>query len=318
VNGNIVTTTTADVLNFGHAALGLGAGFIAVNAVDAGDLNFASSSGSIELAGGAINLAAVSTITANNPGNIAHAISCVLAGAGTSLTKNGTGTIILNTANLYTGPTKMPPTGKLPPETLENFRKWKSEVGQSPKDSKGAPIVRRSLTLAPAFSFAFARAVNHRAFGRRARNPSTWGSPRAPSVRPLSSVVLNLKTGGRAGNPSTATPSRGVTFHVQDGRGAGSIMPEGTIFPIRAAAVSCPVLARFVTWSHGGSARGPTLLALAFSPGRTGTGAIGRGIPLFFFGGHLTVRELTVRAKFTFPSGKTEAWDLFLLRGRHL
>ena len=27
-------------------------------------------------------------------------------------------------ALLYTGPTKMPPTGKLPPETLENFRKW--------------------------------------------------------------------------------------------------------------------------------------------------------------------------------------------------
>ncbi|RFC51829.1 MAG: Autotransporter-associated beta strand repeat-containing protein [Verrucomicrobia bacterium] len=107
VDGNSVTTTTADVLNFGHAALGLGAGFIAVNTVDAGDLNFASSSGAIELAGGAINLAAVSTITANNPGNIAHTISCVLGGAGTSLTKNGTGTIILNTANLYTGPTNI-------------------------------------------------------------------------------------------------------------------------------------------------------------------------------------------------------------------
>ena len=105
VNGNSVTTTTADVLNFGNAAMGLGAGFIAVNTVSAGDLNFASSSGSIELSGGTINLAAVSTIRANNPANIAHAISCVLAGAGTSLTKNGTGTVILNTANLYTGPT---------------------------------------------------------------------------------------------------------------------------------------------------------------------------------------------------------------------
>ena len=82
--GNSVTTTTAtaDVLTFGQGARGLGAGFITVRTVNAGGLNFDSSSGAIDLSGGTINLAAASTITVNNASS---SISWVLAGAGTSL-----------------------------------------------------------------------------------------------------------------------------------------------------------------------------------------------------------------------------------------
>jgi autotransporter-associated beta strand protein len=102
ISANSVTTTTADTLNFGNSPRGLGSGSIAVNTVNAGDLNFASASGAIDLSGGTVTLAAASTITSNNPNNT---INSVIAGAGTSLTKNGTGNIILNTANLYTGTT---------------------------------------------------------------------------------------------------------------------------------------------------------------------------------------------------------------------
>jgi fibronectin-binding autotransporter adhesin len=98
-----VTTTTSDVINFGYGATGLGAGTITVSGtVSSGNMTFASGSGAIELSGGTITLAAAEVITVDNA---ADTIGSVLAGAATSLTKVGTGTLALTAANSYTGAT---------------------------------------------------------------------------------------------------------------------------------------------------------------------------------------------------------------------
>ena len=99
------TTGIGDTLNFGNGATGLAAGTITITvsgAVDAGNITFASGSGAIVLSGGIINLAPVSTITVNNASDT---ISSILAGAATSLTKAGAGTLTLSGANTYTGTT---------------------------------------------------------------------------------------------------------------------------------------------------------------------------------------------------------------------
>lgn len=97
VPGN-VTTGTADVLNFGNGATGLGSGTISVSGtVNAGNITFASGSDALTLSGGtAINLAATQTITVDNASDT---IATALTGAGTSLTKAGTGTLVLNAAS---------------------------------------------------------------------------------------------------------------------------------------------------------------------------------------------------------------------------
>lgn len=98
-----VTSTTADPVNFGNAATGLGAGTIAVSGtVSSGNMTFATGSGEIVLAGGAINFPATGIITVNNT---TDTISSGLAGAATSLTKAGTGTLLLPGLNTYSGVT---------------------------------------------------------------------------------------------------------------------------------------------------------------------------------------------------------------------
>jgi autotransporter-associated beta strand protein len=97
------TTATTDSINFGNGATGLAAGPITVSGtVDSGDMTFASGSGAIVLSGGTINLAAATIITVNNTTNT---INSILAGAGTSLTKTGAGTLELTNTNTYTGQT---------------------------------------------------------------------------------------------------------------------------------------------------------------------------------------------------------------------
>lgn len=105
VDGNSVTTTSADSLNFGTgtAGFGLAAGTITVSGtVNAGSMTFGSQSGAITLSGGTINLASAVSIAVNGTATI----DSLITGAGTSLTKAGGGTLRLtNTANTYTGGT---------------------------------------------------------------------------------------------------------------------------------------------------------------------------------------------------------------------
>jgi fibronectin-binding autotransporter adhesin len=97
-----VTTTTSDTLYFGTDSLGLASGTVAVSGtVDAGNITFGSQSGDVTLSGGTINLG-TSVITTNNASNT---ISSILAGTGATLTKSGTGTLILGQSNSYTGGT---------------------------------------------------------------------------------------------------------------------------------------------------------------------------------------------------------------------
>ena len=99
---SIINPALSDDLNFGYLATGLSAGTIAVGAGSANSLTFAAGSGAITLTNGTIAMAAASVITVNNA---ADTISSVIAGAATSLTKAGTGTVTLNGTNTYSGGT---------------------------------------------------------------------------------------------------------------------------------------------------------------------------------------------------------------------
>jgi fibronectin-binding autotransporter adhesin len=96
-------TGNGDIFNFGTPAFGLGSGTITVSgAVNMGDTLFGSASGAVVLSGGTINFGAAKTISVNNASNT---ITSVIGGAATSLTKAGTGTLVLTGANSYTGTT---------------------------------------------------------------------------------------------------------------------------------------------------------------------------------------------------------------------
>jgi autotransporter-associated beta strand protein len=99
-----VTTATEDTLNFGSATTILAAGTVSLGTVNSGSIAFGSTSNGIVLSGGTITLAAAPSITVSNA-NTTHFIGSVLAGAGTSLTKAGSGTLVLSGANTYTGRT---------------------------------------------------------------------------------------------------------------------------------------------------------------------------------------------------------------------
>ena len=102
--GASITTTTSDDLNFGYLSTGLAAASVTVSGTqNANSLTFAYGSGAITLSGGTgINLPATSTITVNNA---ADTISFPITGAGTSLTKNGTGALTLSGINTNSGAT---------------------------------------------------------------------------------------------------------------------------------------------------------------------------------------------------------------------
>ena len=97
-----VTTATTDALNFGNGATGLAAGTITLSgALSSSNITFASGSGTIVLSGStSLTLPATATITVNNTSNT---IATPLAGAGTGLTKAGTGRLTLSGANTVSG-----------------------------------------------------------------------------------------------------------------------------------------------------------------------------------------------------------------------
>jgi len=97
-------TDTRDLLNFGTASAGLGAGSIAVSGAPGfSTLTFGSASGAIALTGGTLGmLGTASTITVNSA---TATIGSQIQGWDASLTKNGTGTLVLSVENPYSAAT---------------------------------------------------------------------------------------------------------------------------------------------------------------------------------------------------------------------
>lgn len=92
-----------DIYNFGTASNGLGSGSITVNgSVLIGNTNFGSASGAITLNGGTLNFGDARTITVNNTINT---INSDIAGASTSLTKAGDGTLVFGGISTHAGAT---------------------------------------------------------------------------------------------------------------------------------------------------------------------------------------------------------------------
>ncbi|MCU0792842.1 MAG: autotransporter-associated beta strand repeat-containing protein [Opitutaceae bacterium] len=102
------TTTSNDIFNLGTSTNGLGSGTINVNAagVTMGNTIFGSLSGNVTFSGGTITFSAAPTITTNNV-NSTNTFNTIIAGAATSLTKAGDGTLLLTAANTYAGQTNI-------------------------------------------------------------------------------------------------------------------------------------------------------------------------------------------------------------------
>ena len=104
-HGATVSPTTGDAVNFGSATLALtsSATGVTVGTANAASITFgAGQTTPVTLSSGTITLGAAATIAVNNT---ADTIGSVLAGAATSLTKTGTGTLILSGNNTYAGGT---------------------------------------------------------------------------------------------------------------------------------------------------------------------------------------------------------------------
>ncbi|MCU0780169.1 MAG: autotransporter-associated beta strand repeat-containing protein, partial [Akkermansiaceae bacterium] len=105
------TTTLNDICNWGGPmppatpTNPLGGGIVPVGTVNAGWLSFNYiSARAVTLSGGTITLNANARIIVNDTA-YNHTITSTLAGAASSLTKTGPGTIVLSGSNIYTGPT---------------------------------------------------------------------------------------------------------------------------------------------------------------------------------------------------------------------
>ncbi len=98
-----VTTTMFDTVNFGSNATGLATGTISVSGtVVSGNMAFAAGTGAITFDGGTITMPAETTITL--AGSAVRTINSVIGGATDGFTVAGTGTLVLNGLNTFSGP----------------------------------------------------------------------------------------------------------------------------------------------------------------------------------------------------------------------
>lgn len=105
------STTLTDICNFGGpmppaTTNTLAGGTVPVGTVNAGWLSFNNIvTTGVTLSGGTITLNSSARIIANNTNSLIHTISSTLAGAATSMSKEGPGTIVLSGNNTFAGPT---------------------------------------------------------------------------------------------------------------------------------------------------------------------------------------------------------------------
>jgi autotransporter-associated beta strand protein len=192
----IQATTSSDTFNFGTATYGLGAGTITVNAagVTMGNTNYGSASGAVLLTGGTITFSAAPTITVNNTSNT---INNIIAGAGTSFTKAGTGTLILGGANSYTGSTAVSTGGIL---RLQN--------------TSSSTAVSVTGTLDLAFDSVFSTSATLSMNGgtiQSGRTSSSAGGTHAFGNMAVTNATQNFQAGTNATGSSAAIQVASIT-----------------------------------------------------------------------------------------------------------
>jgi len=202
-----ITTRANDAVNFGNGATGLGAGTIMVsgNVTNAG-MTFASGSGNIVLSGGTINLPAAATITVNNTNDT---ISSELAGAGTSLTKAGTGILTLAGVNTYAG-------GTLVGAGVLNVNNGSAlGSGSSVTVSNGSGLaIAGGITITKPLNITGTRT------GAEYGAPGVFGSLLSTGTNTVTGLVT--LSGGRLATVDTNTMT--LTGGVTNGTASGSIL----------------------------------------------------------------------------------------------